>query len=114
MLFSNSLLEISTLLGKYYEFWSLRMKRFLEVEECWDSLLKGYVELTQEQLATMNNNKRNSTTKLRKKEHRAKCWIQNSIDDSIFSKITNTSTKKEVRDILKDAYHTVIESENNM
>jgi hypothetical protein len=40
----------------------------------------------------------------RKKENKAKYWIQNSVDDSIFSKITGASTTKQAWDILKSAY----------
>lgn len=41
---------------------------------------------------------------LRKKEHRAKCWIKSSLDDSIFDKITDTLTTKEAWEILKVVY----------
>ena len=52
----------------------------------------------------MSNNQRNGATELRKKEHRAKCWIQNSVDDSICDKITSASTAHEAWKILKVAY----------
>lgn len=52
----------------------------------------------------MNNAQRNAAAEQRKKENREKCWIQNSVDDSIFSKITGATTSKEAWDILKSAY----------
>jgi hypothetical protein len=32
------------LLGKNYEFWSLRMRSFLQAHDCWDPVDLGYVE----------------------------------------------------------------------
>jgi hypothetical protein len=32
------------LLGKNYEFWSLRMRSFLQAQECWEPVDLGYVE----------------------------------------------------------------------
>jgi hypothetical protein len=43
------------LLGKNYEFWSLRMRSFLQEHECWDPLDHDYVEPAPTDLATMTN-----------------------------------------------------------
>jgi hypothetical protein len=40
----------------------------------------------------------------RNRENKDKFWIQNSVDDSIFSKITGTATSKQAWDILKSSY----------
>lgn len=64
-----------TLFGENYNSWYLRMKYFLPAQECWDTLSNNFIELTQEQLAAMKNNQRNVTAQLRKKEHKATCWI---------------------------------------
>lgn len=80
------------------------MKSFLQAQECCDTLQNAYVEMTQEAWAAMTNNQRNATIELKKKKHRAKCWIQNSVDESIFDKITGASTAKEAWEILKAAY----------
>jgi hypothetical protein len=40
----------------------------------------------------------------RNRENKAKFWIQNSVDDSIFSKITGAGTSKQAWDILKSSY----------
>jgi hypothetical protein len=39
----------SILLTKKYEFWSLRMRSFLQAQECWDPVDFGYVELLEKQ-----------------------------------------------------------------
>jgi hypothetical protein len=38
------------------------------------------------------------------RQNKAKFWIQNSMDDSIFSKITGAGTSKQAWDILKSSY----------
>jgi hypothetical protein len=43
------------LLGKNYEFWSLRMRSFLQVQECWDPVDHGYVEPDPVDLSAMTN-----------------------------------------------------------
>ena len=82
------------LLGKNYEFWSLRMKYFLQAQECWDLVDHGYVELDPADLSAVTNQQRIAQETLRNRENKAKFWIQNSVDDSIFSKITGASTSK--------------------
>jgi hypothetical protein len=92
------------LLGKNYEFWSLRMRSFLQAQECWDPVHHGYVEPDPTDLEAMNNQQRNAQAEQRKRENKAKFWIQNSMDDSIFSKITGVVTSKQAWDILSTAY----------
>jgi hypothetical protein len=92
------------LLGKNYEFWSLRMKSFLQAQECWDLVDLGYVELDLTDLATMTNQQRIAQATQRNRENKAKFWIQNSVDDLIFLKIIGASTSKQAWDILKSAY----------
>jgi hypothetical protein len=43
------------LLGKNYEFWALRMKSFLQAQECWDPVDLGYVESYLASLTAMTN-----------------------------------------------------------
>jgi hypothetical protein len=92
------------LLGKNYEFLSLRMRSFLQAQECWDPVDLGYVELDPTALSTMTNPQRIAQETQRNKENKAKFWIQNSVDDSIFSKITGAGTSKQAWDILKYSY----------
>jgi hypothetical protein len=92
------------LLGKNYEFWSLRMRSFLQAQECWDPVDLGYVEPDPADLAAMTNQQRIAQATQRNRENKAKFWIQNSVDDSIFSKITGAGTSKQAWDILKSAY----------
>jgi hypothetical protein len=92
------------LLGKNYEFWSLRMRSFLQAQECWELVDLGYVEPDPATLTAMTNAQRIAQATLRTKENKAKFWIQNSVDDSIFSKITGAGTSKQAWDILKTSY----------
>jgi hypothetical protein len=43
------------LLGKNYEFWSLRMRSFLQAQECWEPVDLGYVEPDPVALSAMTN-----------------------------------------------------------
>jgi hypothetical protein len=92
------------LLGKNYEFWSLRMRSFLQAQECWDPVDHGYVELDPTGLSAMTNQQKIAQATQRNRENKAKFWIQNSVDDSIFSKITGAGTSKQAWDILKSSY----------
>ena len=83
------------LLGKNYEFWYFRMRSFLQAQECWDLVDLGYVEADPADLAAMSNTQINAQATQRNRENKAKFWIQNSVDDSIFSKITGTGTSKQ-------------------
>jgi hypothetical protein len=92
------------LLGKNYEFWSLQMRSFLQARECWEPVDLRYVEPDPAALSAMTNPQRIAQATLRKKENKAKFWIQNSVDDSIFSKISGIGTSKQAWDILKSSY----------
>jgi hypothetical protein len=48
------------LLGKNYEFWSIRMRYFLQSQEWWDPVNLGYVEPDPTDLAAMTNQQRTS------------------------------------------------------
>ena len=43
------------LLGKNYELWSLRMRSFLQAQECWEPVDLGYVEPDPTALTAMTN-----------------------------------------------------------
>lgn len=80
------------------------MKIFLQAQECSDTLHTTYEESTQEAWPTITNNYSNAMTELKKKDHKAKCSIQNSINDSIFDNTIGASTTHEAREILKFGY----------
>jgi hypothetical protein len=92
------------LLGKNYKFRSLRMKSFLHAQECWEPVDHGCVEPDPTDLAAMTNQQKIAQATQRNRENKAKFWIQNSLDDSIFSKITSVGTSKQAWDILKYSY----------
>jgi len=64
----------------------------------------GYVERDPVDLVVMNNEERVVQEEQRKRENKAKLWIQNSLDDSILSKIPGVVTSKHVWDILSTTY----------
>jgi hypothetical protein len=92
------------LLGKNYELWSLRMRSFLQEKEFWEPVDLGYVEPDPATLSAMSNLQKIAQATQRNIENKAKFWIQNSVDDSIFSKITGAGTSKQAWDILKYSY----------
>jgi hypothetical protein len=64
----------------------------------------GYLEPDPAALTAITNAQRIAQETLRTKENKAKFWIQNSVDDSIFSKIIGPGTSKQAWDILKTSY----------
>jgi hypothetical protein len=64
----------------------------------------GYVEPDPTGLSAMTNQQKIAQATQRNRENKAKFWIQNSVDDSIFSKITGAGTSKQAWDILKSSY----------
>jgi hypothetical protein len=83
------------LLGKNYEFWTLQMRSFLQAQECWDPVNHGYVEPDPADLSAMTNQQKIAQATQRNRENKAKFWIQNFVDDSIFSKIIGSGTSKQ-------------------
>jgi len=76
----------------------------LQAQECWDLVDLGYVEPDPVDLVSMSDPQRNAQATQRNRENKDEFWIQNSVDDSIFSKITGIGTSKQARYILKSAY----------
>jgi hypothetical protein len=62
------------------------------------------VDLDPADPAAMTNQQRTAQATRRNKENKEKFWILNSLDDSIFSKITGIVTSKQAWDILKLSY----------
>ena len=54
----------------------------------------GYVEPDPTDLSAMTNQQKIAQATQRNRENKAKFWIQNSVDDSIFSKISGAGTLK--------------------
>ena len=64
----------------------------------------GYVEPNPADLSTMTNQQKIAQATQRNRENKDKFWIQNSMYDSIFSKLTSVGTSKQAWDILKFSY----------
>ena len=80
------------LLGKNYEFLSLRMQSFFQEKESWDPMDLVNVETDPIDLVSMTNQQRTAHAIHRNKENKAQFWIQNSVEDLIFPKITGDVT----------------------
>lgn len=81
--------------GENYEFWSIKMKTLFKSQELWDLVENGYSEIDEE--AKLRENK--------KRDSKALFYIQQAIDDTIFSKIASASTAKEAWTILRTSFH---------
>jgi len=71
------------------------MKSFLQAQVCWEPMENGFTKPSSTDLNAMTYAQRNFLVEKRKKENKAKYWIQNSVDDSIFSKIIGASNAKQ-------------------
>jgi hypothetical protein len=60
------------------------MRLFLQAQECWDPMDHRYVEPNLANLSAMTNQQKIAQAMQRNRENKAKFWIQNSVDDSIF------------------------------
>jgi len=82
------------LLGKNYVFWFIRMRSFLLSQECWYLLNLGYLEPDLADLVSMTNQQRTTQEIQMNRENKSQLCINNSVDDSIFPKITVFVTSK--------------------
>ncbi|KAD4385873.1 hypothetical protein E3N88_26042 [Mikania micrantha] len=80
--------------GEGYEFWSIRVKTVLRSQDLWDPVSKGFSEEGND--AEVRENQ--------KKDARALALIQQSVHDSIFSRIPASSTAKHAWDVLQTEY----------
>jgi hypothetical protein len=60
------------------------MRSFLQEQDCWDPVDLVYVEPDPTDLVSMKNQERIAQAEQKERENKAKLWIENSLDDSIF------------------------------
>ena len=81
--------------GKNYDFLSLKMQACLQGLGCWESVELGFTEHDANSIAGMTTAQRKKFDEIKQKEGRVKSCILNSLDDSIFPKITAAKTASE-------------------
>jgi hypothetical protein len=85
--------------GKRYEFWSIRMKTYIQAHgfEIWQSIVDGYtvptIFPTNENVVTLSQN-----------NSKAKNALLNGLSETIFTKVTHCKSAKEIWDKLQNIY----------
>ena len=94
--------QIPIFSGKNYEFWAIKMKTLFYSQGIWDLIEKGFNEPQDESALT-----KNEMDKLQdnmKKDAKALFLIQQSLDESIFPKVSAAKKSKIAWDILETTY----------
>ncbi|XP_016504642.1 uncharacterized protein LOC107822615 [Nicotiana tabacum] len=91
-----------TFTGENYQIWSVKMKSYLETYDLWEVVMKDKLIQSLPANPTLAQIKAHSDEKTKK--YKAKTTIQNSVADSIFSKIIACETSKEAWKTLKQEY----------
>ncbi|XP_019257614.1 PREDICTED: uncharacterized protein LOC109235819 [Nicotiana attenuata] len=99
---SLSLNAPQTFTGKNYQIWSVKMKSYLEAYDLWEVVMEDRPLEPLPANPTLSQIKNHSEEKTKK--YKAKTVIQNSVADSIFSKIIECETTKEAWEKLKKEY----------
>ena len=86
---TSSLKPISrpVLTGANYEFWSIKMKTFLQLNRCWDMVETEFTEPEVVALAAMNNAQKNALEACQDRDITATWLLQSCIEESIFPRI---------------------------
>ncbi|GKB15467.1 retrovirus-related pol polyprotein from transposon TNT 1-94 [Tanacetum coccineum] len=78
-----------------YEFWSIKMKTLFRSQDLWDLVDKGCADSTSEETTNKENQKRDA---------KALFFIQQAVDETIFSTTVAANSAKEAWDTLKIEY----------
>ncbi|XP_059281130.1 uncharacterized protein LOC132034785 [Lycium ferocissimum] len=93
---------LQTFTGENYQIWSVKMKSYLEAYDLWEVVKKDKPIESLPENSTPAQIKAHSEEKTKK--YKAKIVIQNSVVDSIFSKIIACETAKEAWEKLEKEY----------
>ncbi|GKC99250.1 hypothetical protein Tco_1169525 [Tanacetum coccineum] len=85
-----------------YEFWSIKMKTLFRSQDLWDLVGKGCADSTSEETTNKENHKRDA---------KALFFIQQAVDETIFSRTVAANSAKEAWDTLKIEYQSCSFSE---
>ncbi|XP_009777772.1 uncharacterized protein [Nicotiana sylvestris] len=93
---SQSLIPIFT--GEKYEFWSIKMKTLFKSQGVWELVEEGFVD------QASSNEEVEKLKKIKKKDAKALCFIQQAVHDTIFSRIAAATTSSQAWKILKKEF----------
>ena len=103
---TSSLKPISgpVLTGANYEFWSIKMKTFLQLNKCWDMVETEFTEPEAIALAALNNAQKNALEARRDRDLTATWLLQSCIEESIFPRISGATSAHQAWNLLASAY----------
>ncbi|GMI95320.1 hypothetical protein HRI_003201300 [Hibiscus trionum] len=85
-----------------YGNWSIQMKALLSSQDCWDIVVKGYVEPENAAAeAALTNEEKRALRDARKRDQRALYYIFQAVDESNFEKTTETTNAKQAWETLQ-------------
>lgn len=87
-----------------YEFWSIKMKTFLQLNKCWDMVETEFKEPDTNALAAMSNAQKNALEARRDQDLTTKWLIQSCIEESIFPWISGSTSTHQAWNLLASAY----------
>ena len=94
--------QIPIFSGKNYEFWAIQMKTLFCSQGIWDLIEKGFNEPHDE--STLTQDEKDKLQDNKKKDAKALFLIQQSLDESIFPKVSAAKKSKIAWDILETTY----------
>ena len=81
--------------GDKYQFWSIKMKTLFKSQDLWDLIEDGYDEKEKDEQKLKEN---------KKKDAKALFFLQQSVSDSLFSRIASANSSKEAWQALKTEF----------
>ncbi|GMJ06660.1 hypothetical protein HRI_004335200 [Hibiscus trionum] len=94
--------QIPRLTMTNYGNWSIQMKALLGSQDCWDMVVKGYVEPENAAAeAALTNEEKRALSDARKRDQRALYYIFQAVDESNFEKIAEATTAKQAWETLQ-------------
>ena len=100
-----SSLQTPIFTGKNYEYWSLTMKALFRIQDVWDIVQNGYVELADH--TTYNNitqAEKDVLREQRKKDGKSLLCIHQAMNERILPRVAATINAKQDWDTLETAY----------
>ncbi|CAN6727697.1 unnamed protein product [Malus baccata var. baccata] len=97
-------LQVPTLKKENYERWCIQFKALFGSQELCEIVSSGYVVPTAEQEAAYTAEQRNTLKDLRKKDQKALYLLYQGLEDSMFEKVAEATTSKQVGDTLSTIY----------
>ena len=81
--------------GQKYEIWAIKMRTLLQSQDLWDFVEDGFDEKEADKQKLKES---------KKKDARALCFLQQSLSESLFSRIASATTSKEAWQTLKTEF----------